>query len=114
MNLQDTFIQMILSPTDKIKIAIDVHHLTLANSGDLFYSGPGATANSGSFGYSGRPSGGSTDVGQLVDINFTQNLTRELSWSFYYAHAFGGKVIQTVYPGQTHANTAHVDFNLAF
>lgn len=114
MNLQDAFVQMIVSPTDKIKVAIDFHHLELANSSDLFYSGPGATSRSGSFGYSGRPSGGSTDIGQLIDINFTHNLTKEFSWTIYYGHAFGGNVIQNVYSKQKDADTAHVDFNLVF
>jgi hypothetical protein len=88
--------------------------LSLADSNDLFYAGAGATSSSGSFGYQGRPSGGKSNVGELVDLGFTQTLTRELSWSVYYAHAFGGNVIQNVYQGKKDADYAFVEFNLAF
>jgi hypothetical protein len=103
-----------VSPTEKIKVAIDFHHLQLADANDLFYSGPGATSRSGAFGYAGRPSGGSSDIGQLIDINFTHNVTREFSWTLYYGHAFGGNVIENIYPKQKDADTAHLDFNLVF
>ena len=114
MNLQDAFVEMIVSPTQKIKVAIDFHHLSLADSNDLFYAGAGATSRSGSFGYQGRPSGGKSNVGELVDLSFTQTLTKELSWSAYYGHAFGGNVIQNVYQGKKDADYAFVEFNLAF
>ena len=114
MNLQDAFVEMIVSPTQNIKVAVDFHHLSLASSNDLFYAGAGATSSSGSFGYQGRPSGSHSNVGELVDLSFTQTLIKELSWSAYYAHAFGGNVIQNVYQGKQDADYAFVEFNLAF
>jgi hypothetical protein len=36
MNLQDTFVEMIVSPTQKIKVAVDFQHLSIAASNDLF------------------------------------------------------------------------------
>ncbi|MEQ1620835.1 MAG: alginate export family protein [Methylococcales bacterium] len=114
MNLQDVFVEMIVLPTQKIKVAIDVHHLSLADSNDLFYAGAGATSRSGSFGYQGRSSGGNNNVGELVDLTFTHALTNELSWSVYYAHAFGGKVISNIYQGKKDADYAFVELSLAF
>ncbi|SCY71518.1 Alginate export [Nitrosospira sp. Nl5] len=114
MNLQDAFLQMTVSPTPATKVTIDLHHLSLTNSGDLFYGGLGPTASSGAFGYSGRPSDGKGDVGQLVDISFTHTLTKKLSWRFYYGHAFGGSVIENVYQGKKDADMVYVDFNLIF
>ena len=114
MNLQDAFVEMIVAPTQKIKVAVDFHHLSLATSNDLFYAGAGATSSSGSFGYQGRPSGSHSNVGELVDISFTQTIIKELSWSVYYAHAFGGNVIQNVYQGKQDADYAFVEFNLVF
>ncbi len=114
MNLQDAFVEMIVAPTQKIKVAIDLHHLSLANSNDLFYAGVGATSRSGSFGYQGRSSGGNSNVGELVDISFTQTLNKQVSWGAYYAHAFGGNVLQYIYQGKQDADYAFVEFNLAF
>jgi hypothetical protein len=78
----------------------------------LFYAG--ATSRSGSFGYLGRPSGGRSTVGELADVSFTQALTRELSWSLYYGHAFGGNVTQSVYRAKKDADFAFAEFNLGF
>ena len=79
MNLQDAFIQMTVSPSPKTTVTIDVHHLSLSDSRDLFYGGLGPTSSSGAFGYSGRPSpsNGRNDVGQLVDISFTHILNKQ-------------------------------------
>jgi hypothetical protein len=114
MNLQDAFIQMIVSPTPQTRVTIDAHHLSLNNSGDLFYGGLGPTSRSGAFGYSGRPSSGKSDVGQLVDISFTHTLNKQLSWRFYYGHAFGGDVVKNFYQGKKDIDMIYIDFNLVF
>jgi hypothetical protein len=114
MNIQDLFVQLNLAPTHAIKLGVDFHHLSLSSSGDLFYAGAGATSRAGSFGYLGRPAGGGSDVGELVDFSFTQTLSRELSWSLYYGHAFGGNVTQSVYRAKKDADFAFAEFNLAF
>ncbi len=114
MNMQDAFLQMIVSPTPHTRVTIDVHHLSLSNSSDLFYGGLGPTSSSGAFGYSGRPSHGKSDIGQLVDISFTHTLNKQLSWRFYYGHAFGGDVIRNVYQGKKDADMVYIDFNLVF
>ncbi|MDD5034903.1 MAG: alginate export family protein [Methylococcaceae bacterium] len=114
MNIQDVFAQLSVVPTPTTKVGIDIHHLSLSSSGDLFYGGAGATSRAGSFGYQGRPSGGGSHVGELVDLSFSHTLTRELSWNLYYGHAFGGNVIQSVYRAQKDANFAFAEFNLVF
>ena len=114
MNMQDAFIQMTVSPTPQTRVTIDLHHLSLTNSGDLFYVGLGPTSSSGAFGYSGKSSSGKSDVGQLVDISFTHTLTKELSWRFYYGHAFGGSVTRNIYSGKKDADMVYVDFNFIF
>jgi hypothetical protein len=53
-------------------------------------------------------------VGESVVLSFTQTLIKELSCSAYYAHVFGGNVIQNVYQGMKDADYAFVEFNLAF
>jgi hypothetical protein len=112
MNLQDAFLQMIVSPTPKNKVTIDLHHLSLSNKNDLFYSGLGSTSRN-AFGYSGRPSNGKDEVGQLVDISFTHTLNKQ-SWRFYYGHAFGGDVVRNFYRGKKDADMVYLDFTLVF
>lgn len=114
MNLQDVYVQMIVSPTAQTRVTIDAHHLSLNNAGDLFYGGLGPTSRSGAFGYSGRSSSGKSDVGQLVDISFTHTLNKQLSWRFYYGHAFGGDVVKNIYQGKKDIDMIYIDFNLVF
>ncbi len=116
MNVQDAFVQFIVSPIDKTKVTVDFHHLSLANSNDLFYSGLGATSRSGvgAFGFNGRPSGGSSTIGQSLDIMLMHNITQNLSARFYYAHAFGGSVIKNSYAGKHDADTTWIELNAAF
>jgi hypothetical protein len=114
MNLQDAFAQLIVAPTQSTRLGIDFHHLSLAETGDLFYAGAGASSRSGSFGFLGRPSTGRSTVGELVDVSFTHNLTKQLSWSAYYAHAFGGNYVDSFYRQKKDADFAFVEFNLTF
>ncbi|MGZ8218959.1 MAG: hypothetical protein ACXW2B_16510, partial [Methylomagnum sp.] len=92
----------------------DFHHLALSDSADLFYGGSGATSRSGSFGYFGRASGGSNAVGQLVDVGFTHNITKNLSYNLYYAHAFGSDVTRSAYALKNDADYGFAEFTLSF
>lgn len=116
MNVQDAFVQFIVSPTDKTKIAVDFHHLSLDNSNDLLYGGMGATSLSGTgtFGFTGKPSGGHNTIGQLLDVTLSYNVNKDLSARLYYAHAFGGSVIANNYAAQKDADTAWVELNASF
>jgi len=114
MNIQDVFAQVNIAPTQSTRVGVDFHHLSLAETGDLFYGGAGATSRSGSFGYFGRSPGGRSTVGELVDISFTHTITKQLSWSVYYAHAFGDGVTSNVYQLKNDADYAFVEFNASF
>jgi hypothetical protein len=114
MNIRDTFIELIVSPTAKSQINVNLHHLTLTNANDLLYRGLGASINSGAFGFSGQSSGGSTDMGQLVDIDFIYRFNEKASMRLYYGHAFGGSVIENIYQGKKNANSFWADFTIAF
>ncbi len=114
MNLQDVFAQISIAPTQTTKLGVDFHHLSLANTRDLFYGGSGATSVSDSFGYYGRASGGNGQVGQLVDVGFTHNLHKNFSYSLYYAHAFGDAVASNVYQVKSNADYGFVEFTASF
>lgn len=114
MNNRDIFIELIVSPTAKSQININLHHLSLTKASDLLYRGLGASTSSGAFGYVGQPSGGSDDVGQLIDINFSYRFNEKTSMRLYYGHAFGGSVIENLYQGKNNANSFWADFTIAF
>ncbi len=114
MNLQDAFIEMVLSPTPKTRVTVDLHHLSLKESNDLFYGGLGATQRQKTFGFVGRATGDENDLGKLVDVTVSHAFTEELVGRFYYAHAFGGDVIKNFYRGQKDASTFWVDLTLTF
>ncbi len=114
MNINDTFVQLLLAPTANTRLGIDFHHLTLDKRSDLFYAGAGANSRSGSFGFLGRPANGNGGIGQLVDISFTHTINSQLSWSAYYAHAFGGSYIDNFYHNKSNADFAFVELNVTF
>lgn len=114
MNIQDVFAQFSVLPTDTTKLGVDVHHLSLGDSHDLFYGGSGATSRSGSFGYFGRASGGHSSIGQLVDVTFTHTISKYFSWSAYYAHVFGSDVARSDYALQNDANYGFLEINASF
>jgi len=114
MNINDTFAQFIVNPTANTRVGIDFHHLTLSERNDLFYAGAGASSRDNSFGFLGRPSNGNSTIGELVDISFTHNINKELSWNAYYAHAFGGSYADNFYRQKQDADFAYVEFNYAF
>jgi hypothetical protein len=114
MNIQDVFAQFIIIPTETTKLGVDVHNLSMDSKQDLFYGGAGATSSSGSFGYAGRNAGGSTDIGQLVDVSFSHQLNQYFSWNAYYGHMFGGNVLKNVYGRQADGDYGFVELNAAF
>ncbi|NOQ37130.1 MAG: hypothetical protein GQ569_14760 [Methylococcaceae bacterium] len=114
MNIQDTFVELSLTPIPKSNLTFSFHQLTVNESNDLFYGGHGATSRSGAFGYMGRPTNGNTDIGQLVDVNFTHRINEHISWRVYYGHAFGGSVTESFYKGKKDADLAYMMVNLEF
>src|SRR6185436_2230245 len=70
MKLNDRFVQLPARPRPPLGLRLDVHRLTLASAADLWYGGSGATLGSGNtFGYVGRRSNGSRDLGTSVETS---------------------------------------------
>ncbi len=108
MNLRDGYVQLILRPHKNVTLRTEGHILRLTNANDLWYGGGGAFAQR-NFGFAGRPSGGSTDFGEVVDLGADWNVNRYLTLSGYYAHAFGGGVIRTTFADRQDADFAYVE-----
>ena len=94
MNLNDLFVQLLARPRPPLGLRVDVHRLTLASAADLWYGGSGATLGSGNtFGYVGRRSNGSRDLGTSVEVSADYALTRRVSLNAFLARINGGLVV---------------------
>jgi hypothetical protein len=104
MNNQDVFGQLLLRPLSRLSFRTDVHWLRLSNSHDLWYLGGGAY-QSGTFGYTGRPSNGRADLGTFFDGSFDFLFTRNTTLTLYGGFVRGGSVEAAIYPqGGNHPN----------
>lgn len=107
-NMADLFMQVSAQPLQSMAIKSELHRLWLAESEDLLYSGGGANERRDRFGYAGLPSGGSHDVGTLLDIEATWTFTPNVSASVYYGHLFGGSATKAA------ANSPSNDIDYVF
>lgn len=106
MNSTDSFVQLIDKPGKKIEVRSDLHFLKLTAPTDLWYQGGGAYDNK-VFGYVGRPANGHSSFSSVYDISADFPMTRQLSLTAYYAHAFGKSVAGSIY-------TAHRDADYGY
>lgn len=97
MNTEDAYLQLKLRPHPRVALRADVHHLRLGNSHDLWYAGGGAFQE-GTFGYTGRPSGGRRSLGALFDVSADVTVTPNTTLTLYGAGVRGGAVQSAVYP----------------
>jgi hypothetical protein len=97
MNVRDLFAQLLIEPR-RFKARIEVHALHLANDGDLWYQGSGATASHGRFfGFSGRTSGGRTSLGSLVEGSVDVPIRKYWSINGYTAVMSAGDVVEQMF-----------------
>ncbi len=95
-NLKDLFASAILQPTKKLSLRSEIHQLRLASSKDDWYVGGGAYDNS-TFGYTGRPSNGFTNLGTLTDISADYQFRKDTTISLYLAYVSDGAVEKSIY-----------------
>ncbi|MGH9174802.1 MAG: alginate export family protein, partial [Vicinamibacterales bacterium] len=100
MNLRDLFVQVRATPHARVTLQGSVHRLSLANAGDRWYSGSGATARRGSFfGYLGRPSLGATRLGTLLQVMAEGTVTRWWTLKGSLGTVKGGGVVRGLFAG---------------
>ncbi|MCO6429456.1 MAG: alginate export family protein [Deltaproteobacteria bacterium] len=98
-NTSDLFVQLSAQPAKGVTLRTELHQLWLSDSSDLFYSGAGANERRDRFGYTGTPSGGSNDIGTLLDLEVSWIATRYLTLTAYYGHLFGDNVVAAAAQG---------------
>ncbi len=113
MNNQDAFMELILRPHPKWTIRADAHALRLTDWHDLWYSGGGAFQQT-SFGYAGRPSGGSQSLSNVFDVSVDYQLNAHLTLAGYYAVATGRTVIEKTYPEGARGQFGYAEMNWRF
>jgi hypothetical protein len=108
MNLRDQFVSLSLTPHDRVALRTEAHSLHLSDAADNWYAGGGAF-EPGSFGYSARPSGGSNDFANLVDLSGQIRLHRTVTVNAYAGWAFGNTVVDRIYPQGGKAMLGYLD-----
>ncbi|HVZ23237.1 MAG TPA: alginate export family protein [Vicinamibacterales bacterium] len=113
MNNEDAYVTLNVRPVPKLAVRSELHALSLADAADLWYSGGGVFQES-TFGFSGRPSNGHTDLGTVWDISGDYPLTRSFTLSVYYACASGGSVINSIYSRNQNGQFGYVETTVHF
>ncbi|MGH9201728.1 MAG: alginate export family protein, partial [Vicinamibacterales bacterium] len=104
MNNADLFVQALLRPANPITVRVDIHRVGLTSSRDLWYFGSGATQSRGTlFGFSTRPSNGSTHLGALVEGSMDYVVSPHWSIGGYTGVIRGGDVVRRAFTGRTMA-----------
>lgn len=115
MNSQDLFAQIIVKPQQKLALRADWHLLNLSESEDRWYMGAGPTRNEGAvFGYIGRPSSGARDLATVLELTAMLDLTENIAATAYYGHAFGGDVIENIYPEDKDADFFYLELKVHY
>jgi hypothetical protein len=98
MNNVDMFTQALLRPTARLATRVDLHRIGLASSRDHWYFGSGATQSRGTvFGFSTRPSNGSTQLATIVEGSGDYTVSRHWSIGAYLGVLRGGAVVQRAF-----------------
>jgi hypothetical protein len=100
MNVHEVFVELIVRPVTCVTARVDGRRLWLTESADLWYAGSGASQTSGTnFGYAGRRSGGSTDLGTVIEGAAEITLAAHVSLNGFFGTMHGGRVVRTHFAG---------------
>jgi hypothetical protein len=113
MNSADAFGELMLRPSKRLAIRMDIHSLRMVDGHDLWYQGGGAFQTA-TFGYTGQPVGGRQALATLYDASADIILTSRISVTGYYGFAAGGAAAAMNYPTSTHASFGYAELLVRF
>src|SRR5262249_27499501 len=113
MNLNDAFGELILRPMPKLTVRTDVHALRLSSANDLWYSGGGAFQPA-TFGFSGRPANGHSDLATVYDLAGDMILNPHVGLNLYYGYAHSGAVAKAIYPSGSGLHLFFAEWQIRF
>ncbi|MBI2833094.1 MAG: alginate export family protein [Acidobacteria bacterium] len=98
MNLADVFAQVLLRPSPKLNLRVDLHNISLARASDVWYAGSGATQRAGLiFGYTTRGSRGARSLGTVLEGSVDYSVNRHWSVNCYVGTIRGGDVVRRMF-----------------
>ncbi|MEW6321887.1 MAG: alginate export family protein [Acidobacteriota bacterium] len=102
MNLRDLFAELSVRPSPRVTARGDARRLRLSSARDLWYGGSGATQRRGTFfGYAGRRSGGSADLGTAVQGALDVRLSPRWSANAFLGVIRAGRAVEATFAGRT-------------
>lgn len=102
MNLRDIYAIVTLHPRERVQIGGELHHLSLAQRLDRWYSGTGATAFDGEyFGYSSRRSTLQRGLGTFIQLSASAILDPHWTMTASAGVVRGGDVVRRQFAGST-------------
>lgn len=114
-NNESFYAHLILAPAKNLKLRLDYALNRMTEQADLWYMGTGATQECGNiFGYIGRPTGGNNSLSQEASLMIHYQHSASLSLNAFIAHAWGGDVIDTVYPEDADADLFTLEMAVQF
>jgi hypothetical protein len=100
MNVNESFVMVQARPRETLGLRLDVRRVDLASAADLWYAGSGATLGEGSvFGYTGRRSNGSTQLGTSVEASADYAITPRVAVNTFLGTIGGGPVVTGTFQG---------------
>ena len=100
MNLRDAFAQLLIEPR-RFNARIEVHKVALANGGDLWYQGSGATSSGDRFfGFAGRFANGETSLGTVIEGTIEMPIRKYWSVNAYAGVIHGGAAVKQMFTGK--------------
>lgn len=108
MNLDDRFVSVALNAGSRVGLRAEAHRLKLSEGADAWYAGGGAFDADG-LGYSARPTGGEVDLATVVDVSAQVRIAPTLSANVYVGRAFGGAVMDRIYPNGGNATLGYIE-----
>jgi len=118
-NLIDAYMQFLVSPHKKVKLAVDAHLFWLASDDEVWIGGSGPF-NDSVFGYAFRnPAEGNdieSNLGEEIDLILIVNALDYLTLQFGYSHFFGGDGVSAVFEKEDQLDwfyaQATINFNI--
>lgn len=110
-NLRDLLAQVMLQPGPRTNVRLDLHWYALDNPADLWYVGSGVTQERGSNGLTGRPSGGSRDIGTYFDLTLEHKLDAHNTLLLRWNQAYGGRVLSPSFPRKASGSVVYFEYH---
>lgn len=99
-NLNDLY-AMAIKRNKRETIRLEAHSYHLDKVADRWYTGGPVFQSTGSFGLTGKPNGGSRNIGTAIDVSYDVTLNPRDTLGLYAGYVHGGDVVSASYAGRS-------------